>query len=50
MRRLATFLATTAGRVVRYGISLALLGFLAAQIDWAELTAARHNTRSCQCH
>jgi uncharacterized membrane protein YbhN (UPF0104 family) len=41
MRRLATFLATTTGRVVRYVISIALLGFLAAQIDWAELTAAR---------
>jgi uncharacterized membrane protein YbhN (UPF0104 family) len=41
MRRLTTFLATPAGRVARYLISLALLVVLAAQIDWAELTAAR---------
>lgn len=42
MRRLSALLATPAGRVARYLISLTLLVFLAAQVDWAQLAAAHH--------
>ncbi len=34
--RLLPFLQTPAGTVLRYGFSLALLGVLAAQVDWAK--------------
>lgn len=39
--RLLAFLQTPAGTVLRYGLSLALLGWLATQVEWARLGGLR---------
>ncbi len=41
MRRLISLLATPAGRIARYLISISLLALLAYQIDWKQLAAIR---------
>jgi len=39
--RLLSFLQTPAGTVLRYGLSLAVLGVLVAQVDWTKLDGLR---------
>ena len=41
MKRLATLLATPAGRAARYLVSLTLLGLLVHRLDWRQLSALR---------